>query len=41
MQYLGLAVVVALLALITALIAVRMLVRRHWLLGGCKALSGC
>lgn len=40
MQYLGLAVVVALLALITALIAVRMLVGGHWLLGWLRGTVG-
>ena len=40
MQYLGLAVVVALLALITALIAVRMLAGGHWLLGWLRGTCG-
>jgi hypothetical protein len=40
MQYLGLAVVVALLALGTALIAVRMLAAGHWLLGWLRGTFG-
>lgn len=40
MQYLGLAVVVALVALILALIAVRILARGHWLLGWLRGTFG-
>lgn len=40
MQYLGLAVVVALLALIVALMAVRMLASGHWLLGWLRGSFG-
>lgn len=40
MQYLGLAVVVALVALILALIAVRILVKGHWLLGWLRGTFG-
>jgi hypothetical protein len=40
MQYLGLAVVVALLALITALVALRLLLSGHWLLGWLRGTFG-
>jgi len=40
MQYLGLAVVVALLALITALVALRLLFGGHWLLGWLRGTFG-
>lgn len=40
MQYLGLAVVVAVVALLTALIAVRMLAGGHWLLGWLRGTFG-
>ena len=40
MQYLGLAVVIAVLALITALVAVRLLAGGHWLLGWLRGTFG-
>ncbi|WP_019339212.1 hypothetical protein [Stutzerimonas stutzeri] len=40
MQYLGLAVVVALLAMITALVAAKMLAGGHWLLGWLRGTVG-
>ena len=40
MQYIGLAVVVALLAIVTALVAVRMLAGGHWLLGWLRGTLG-
>jgi hypothetical protein len=40
MQYLGLAVVVALFALITALVALRLLLSGHWLLGWLRGTFG-
>ena len=40
MQYLGLAVVVGFIALLTALIAARMLAAGHWLLGWLRGTLG-
>lgn len=40
MQYIGLSVVVAVLALLTLLVALRLLINRHWLLGWLRGTCG-